>query len=439
MNKDLIDQLPADEQAVAVKLSSAAEIMKLSQSFQWNLETQLMDAYQSPKGNARQNSLMKFLTPAGWTIGAVIAVLLVSWMLRSLLPEMQPAAAPTAIQEASFEVNVRQGNICLGPLAVAHGFTVFLTNKDKTQFAAINAGNTIGEMRSFTWSSDGRQLSILGNTTGSGNIYQADPVSGQVEPVLAAGELGYMMDAAWSRDGKQVVMWSAQNNKVLYVMNADGTGLVEKNLGNTQILGAPQFWPDGSSVVFYGATPTATGLFEWILNDTDVAQINSNIESASSYAFSPDGTRLAYMSYDRELSGQAELWIEDLSTYEVAILGTFSIPKGSGSSVPDTANMSWSADGKSIVFDVGRGANDRVIYLAHADGTGMVKVVDGGYAPAISADGKCLSYISNKQVFLLDLSNVSSGSKSSIPLLLADLPVGRNIADYRLDKLQWRP
>ncbi len=292
-------------------------------------------------------------------------------------------------------------------------------------------------MRSFTWSKDGKQLSILGNTTGSGNIYLADPVSGQLNPLLSAGELGYMMDAAWSRDGKKLAIWSAQNNKVLYVMNTDGTGLVEEQL-KVQILGTPQFTPDGMSVIFYGADTSSAGLFEMMLVDSQVALINSSVEDATSYAFSPDGAHLAYMEYDRDL-GEAKLISEDLTAREIAILGTLPIPKGSGSSVPETANLSWSADGKYLVFDIGRGANDRAIYLAHADGTEFIKVIDPGYAPAISADGKCLAYINNKQVFLLDMSGVSSGSTTVTTMLLADLPVGRGIADYRLDKLRWQP
>jgi hypothetical protein len=49
-----------------------------------------------------------------------------------------------------------------------------------------------------------------------------------------------------------------------------------------------------------------------------------------------------------------------------------------------------------------------------------------------------LVYISDKQVFLLDLTGISSASTSETPMLLADLPAGRPNADFRLDKLQWR-
>lgn len=437
MNEDLINQLPADEQAVAEKIASAAETIKFSQSFQWNLETQLMDAYKSKKEGRPQSSLAKFLAPAAWAIAVVSSVLLLGWMFRSLLPGLQPAAGSTATEDASFETDVRTGKICSGPLAAGRGFAVFLTNDDKTGFITLDEQKAIGELRSFTWSPDGQWLAIVGNTLGSGNIHLADPSGTRITPLLPVGELGYMLDAAWSPDGRQLAMWSLQDNRVLYLLNSDGTGLIEKQL-DMQILDTPQFWPDGSSVVFYGATPTSTGLFEVMLLNFDLAQINSSAEGAGSYAFSPDGSHLAYMEYDREI-GEARLVSEDLAARQLSILGTLPIPKGSGAALPRTRNVSWSADGKLIVFDIGRGAPDSAIYIAYADGTGMLKVVDRGHAPAISTDGNCLAYISNKQVFLMDLTSVSLTSTAATPILLADLPVGRASADYRLDKLQWRP
>jgi Tol biopolymer transport system component len=438
MNKELLDQLPADEQPVAEKLSSAAETMKLSQSFQWNLETQLMNAYQSKTEGVGRNWLMKFLSPVGWAIVAIFGMLLLSWMLRSLLPGIQVAARPRPTQKVSFETDVRTGNVCVGPLALAHGFDVFLTNQDKTEFVTLDPGKTVGELRSFAWSADGKQLAILGNTTGRGNIYLTDSAGSPLQPVLSNSELDYLMDAAWSRDGKQFVVWSAQNNKLVYLLNADGTDLVEKQL-DLQIFSAPQFAPDGKSIIFYGADASASGLFEVRLDDSQSRLINALVEDESAFAYSPDGSRLAYMAMDRT-SGGAVLMIEDLETRAiVALPGSLPIPRGSGSSIPKVANLSWSADGKSLVFDFGRGANNRAIYLAHVDGTGLIKLADTAYAPAISADGKCLAYISDKKAFLMDLTGISSASPTPTPILLAELPAGRGIADYRLDKLQWRP
>lgn len=128
--------------------------------------------------------------------------------------------------------------------------------------------------------------------------------------------------------------------------------------------------------------------------------------------------------------------VQDLETRAIiALPGSLPIPKG----FPDIANLSWSPDGTKLVFEFGGSASDRAIYLVYADGTGLVKLANSAHAPTISADGRCIAYISNKQVFLLDLTDISLTSTTGTPVLLADLPVGRSIADFRLDKLQWRP
>lgn len=436
MNKDLIDQIPAEEQPMASKLNSLAEDMQLSHAFQWELENELMakaETIQLSQGGR----FKKILVPLGWGVAAICGVLLLNWTFRSFAPQTPPAAGATATPKVSFAESLRAGNICVGPLALGHGFSVFLSNPDKTGFAVVDAGNPIGEMRSFTWSLDGKQLTIVGNTMGSGNVLVTDPAGGQTEHLLSNSGVGYLMDAAWSRDGRQLVMWSSQNNTILYLWNVAGTGVVEKQL-DVYILGTPQFLPDGSGIVFLGSTSTSAGLFQVRLEDSEAVLINPLIRNASGYAFSPDGSYLAYMEYDQD-TGEARLVAETLVTHERSILGTFPIPKGSGSTLPDTANLSWSADGKSLVFDFGRLATDRAIYLAHADGAGMSKVADAAYAPSISADGRCLAYISDRQVFLMDLSAFASSPTAQPPVLLADLPTGRGIPNVKQDKLQWKP
>ena len=434
MNKELLNQIPVEEQPIAAKIESIVEDTQPSQAFLWELEAQLMEKTATQPAHSW---FRKILVPVGWAIATIVGVVLLNWTLRSLVHPPSPATGSTATKEVSFAANVRAGNICRSPLAVAHEFAVFLANPEKTAFAIVDTGNTTGELRSFLWSSDGKQLGMVGNSEGSGNIYLTDPSGGQPQPILPHGELGYLLDAAWSHDGKQFVMWSSQNNKVLYLMNADGTGLVEKRL-NAQILGAPQFSPDDSRIIFYGATSTSSGLFEMMLVNAEVALINPSVEYGGSYAFSPDGSHLAFIEYDRE-TGQANLLSLELTVQKLTVLGTLPIPKGSGSSVPETANLSWSRDSTSLVFEFGRSRADRAIYLAHADGTGLVKIVDEAYAPSISADGKCLAYISDNQVFLLNLTGISLRSTSQSPVPVADLPTGIGITSFEQDKLQWSP
>src|SRR5690606_5250982 len=136
------------------------------------------------------------------------------------------------------------------------------------------------------------------------------------------------------------------------------------------------------------------------------------------FAFSPDGSRLAYVEMDRE-SGQARVTVEEIASRDKTVLGTLPIPQGTGSTIPKSGNVSWSSDSTFLVFDFGQFASQRAIYLARTDGGGLIQVIESGYAPAISPDGRCLAYIHNKQVFLLDLAEDPS---RAVPILLADLP-----------------
>lgn len=436
MNKELFDQLPADEQSVAAKLNSAADNMKVPQDFQWKLETQLMDAHQN-KSQPAKGWFAKLIVPVAWTFAAVLGFFLLNWTIRSIIPSKQaPGSSSTEIPLETFESNVRQGNMCEGPLALAHGFSAFMSNSGKTEFVDLDPQRTIGELRSLSWSPNGEQLALVGNTTGTGNIYLTDSAGRQLQPVLSNSELGYLMDVAWSRDGKRLLTWSVQNNTIVYLMNTDGSGLVEIQL-DMQIFGTPQFTPDGKSIVYYGVDSTTDGLFEFLLDGSQTRLINDLVEDDSGFAFSPDGSRLAYVAMDR-VSGGAILMVHDLETRAIlALPGGLPIPKGSGSSIPNAAHLSWSKDGTKLVFEFGTSMTDRAIYLAYVDGTALVKLANSAHAPTISSDGNCLAFISDKQVFLLDLTDISLTSVMPTPIILADLSAGRSIPDFRLDTLQW--
>ena len=436
MNKDLLNQLPVDQQPIAAKLNSLVEDMQLSPTFQWELENQLLDTAKK-KVQPSRAWRTKIIRALAWVVLALGAVYLLNWTMRSLASDSSPAAAETSQPQISFEEDVRQGTICAGPLALAHGFDVFLTNQNKTGFVALDEHNSIGELRSFAWSPDGRQLAIVGNTIGRGNIYLTNSMGDPLQPVLANSELGYLMGTSWSQDGKLLVTWSVQNNRTVYLLIPDGIGFVERNLP-VQIFETPQFTPGHESITYYGADSSSVdGLLQTMLNSSRTTMISDLVEDEGSFAWSPDGLRLAYIEMDRSL-GEARLVVHSRTTGDKVIIASLPIPKGPGSSIPSSANLGWSPDGKTLVFDFGRGVADRAVYIAYADGSGFVKVADSAHAPAISGDGRCLAYISDKQVFLIDLTVTPLAPPPPTPVL-ADLPAGRAVADFRLDKLQWRP
>ena len=436
MNKELFDQLPADEQSVAAKLNSVADNMKVSQDFQWTLETRLMDAYKN-KSQPATGWFAKLVVPVAGTVAAVLGFVLFHWTIRSLVPSEQvPGSSSTEISSDTFESNVRQGIICEGPLALAHGFSAFISNSEKTEFIDLDPQRTIGELRSLSWLANGEQLALVGNTTGTGNIYLTDSTGSQLQPVLSNSELGYLMDVAWSRDGKRVLTWSVANPTVIYLIN-NAESTVTEFQRDQQIGSTPQFSPNDQSIIFYGLGPS-TGLFEANLESGLVRLISALVEYDNSFAWSPDGSRLAYFEM-RRTSGEAVLILQNPDGSNKSIIASLPIPKGHSSTIPDVAHLSWSSDGKFLVFEFGMSASDRAIYLAYADGLGLIKLADSAHAPTVSSDGNCLAYISDKQVFLLDLSDISLTSDIPAPIVLADLPAGRSTSDFRLDKLQWKP
>jgi Tol biopolymer transport system component len=109
-----------------------------------------------------------------------------------------------------------------------------------------------------------------------------------------------------------------------------------------------------------------------------------------------------------------------------------------GSTV-SSANLSWSPDGKFLVFEAGGKDSNSSIYLAYADGTGLIKLVEAGHEPAISADGNCLAYIQDQQVYLLNLAQLSLPMTEAESIWLAELPPGRGTLYVELERLQWKP
>lgn len=442
MNEEFSRQLPPEDRAVTEVLQTQAQSIQVNPAFQARLEAELKQRHPANKQPDRRMHI-KILPALGWALLAIAAFLVLNWAVRSLVPDRQPAVNGTPVLDVPFVESIKAGSLCSGELAVAHGFSVFLITQDKNGIVELDEGKNIGELRSFAWSPNGGQLAIVGNTRGSGNLYKTDAAGDQLQPILSNSELGYLVGVSWSHDGRQLLTWEIDNNTKLHLMNKDGTNLTEIDLP-LQFFETPQFAPDDESIVFYGTNQSeigllrqsATGLFRMKVDGSQDTMISDLVADESSFAWSQDGSRLAYIEMDRDL-GEARLVVEGDGGKD--IIATLPIPKGSGSSIPNSANLSWSSDGRRLVFEFGRNASDRTVFLANTDGTGLVKLAESAHAPAISADGKCLAYISNQEIFLLDLTTISSSATGTAPILLAELPTGRGSVDFRLDKLQWSP
>ena len=142
---------------------------------------------------------------------------------------------------------------------------------------------------------------------------------------------------AWTQDSRGLIFSSNHNGQfTLYTVAVDG--------GSVQPLGiGPAEYPSsarGADSVAY-EIPRTTHQLAWVALGGDKAVpelLAKSTGSDSSPAFSPDGTRLAFVS-DR--SGAQQVWLYDFGTREVTALTEFHAAL--------LINPTWSADGKRLL------------------------------------------------------------------------------------------
>ncbi len=142
---------------------------------------------------------------------------------------------------------------------------------------------------------------------------------------------------AWTQDGRGLVFASNHNGQfTLYTVALDGGDVQPLGIGPAEYPGTAR----GADTVTY-EIPRTTHQLAWVAlgDDKPVPELLAkSTGSDSSPAFSPDGTRIAFVS-DR--SGAQQVWLYDFGTLEVTALTEFH----DGLLI----NPVWSGDGKRLL------------------------------------------------------------------------------------------
>ena len=105
---------------------------------------------------------------------------------------------------------------------------------------------------------------------------------------------------AWSPDGSKIAFTSAIDGyNEIYVMNADGSNIIQLTDNSDWDDVSPAWSPDGSKIAFMSDRDRDDDIFEiYVMNadGSNVIQLTNNSDQDGFPAWSPDGSKIAFTS-----------------------------------------------------------------------------------------------------------------------------------------------
>jgi TolB protein len=184
-------------------------------------------------------------------------------------------------------------------------------------------GTTTGLNFGAAFAPDGRTVAYSrASDDGTTHVFKANVADQCCVQRLTVGQFADNLTPTYSPDGQRIGFVSTRGGgPQLYVMAADGTDqevLAPFDYGETGPSNAPDWSPDGRSVVFHRDVSRASQIFTFDVARQRVQQLTSGGRNTDP-AWAPDSRHVAFVS-DR--SGRRQLWVIDLESGRVRQLAT---------------------------------------------------------------------------------------------------------------------
>jgi TolB protein len=168
------------------------------------------------------------------------------------------------------------------------------------------------------FSPDGRTLAYAHSDENGTDIYTVNIVDRCCAQRLTVGRYADNLSATFSPDGRRIAFVSTRAGPPqIYVMAADGTDqelLAQFDFGVSGASNAPEWSPDGASVVFHREVDRSPQIFLVDVAGRGVPRQMTSAGRNEDATWAPDGRHIAFVS-DR--SGVRQLWVLDAETGRV--------------------------------------------------------------------------------------------------------------------------
>lgn len=280
------------------------------------------------------------LSSLHWTL--VIAGFLVTVLCGSYFFDI---SAQTQVTNNPDEQNLVLGKLLFNRTAFSSGGItggIETVNSDGTGRTGIATNSLLPTYA--TWAPDGTKVLYISNA----DIFTVSLTGG--DNINLTNTTEFEADGTWSVSGKIAY----ERNSRIWTMNADGSGQAQFSSISQNSSSDPEYSPDGTKLAFVSAGEI------WVINadGSNERRVTTNSTTDADPAWSPDGTKIIF----GRGSGISVINLD----------GTNETPLTGGAGVD--IQPSWSNDGTKIAFRR-TNATNLGIYTMNEDGSNQLRVV----------------------------------------------------------------
>ncbi len=257
-----------------------------------------------------------------------------------------------------------------------------------------------------SWSPDGTKIVFVSGDSVDSNfttfVYVMDSDGSGLTKLTNKGN---SMRPTWSPDGTKIAFdsehFDGEGVRHVYVMNEDGSNVVNLTKGVTGISAMPSWSPDGSKILFASGRDGGDGeIFLSNADGSDEVQLTDNEHEDMMPTWCSDGTIIAFVSMREEANNNKDIYTMNADGTDQMVKIYDNVDKGE-------EEPAWNSDCSRMAFSSDRGGNWDVYITTQIQENGSQGLVNvtpdqlatDGY-PMWSPDGKKLLFHSQRSGYL---------------------------------------